>query len=1172
MVIVSRYASDGKLLQKVHSRKKSAQLLQKVHSCYKKRTAYTRANVHLSRKRSSITKRYMKRFLFTAALMVCCMCGMAQTYVRTWEQLTEALNTVLAYDIILDDDIIVHANSDTEYSYKHSNVGNSFSSEHKIIDLNGHRIARYQNYVTNSNSGDPLYMLRLDNSKFQLTFIDSSGGGSIEFHGPQDTDRMSACLLVASGTLNLDGVTVMNDFGKRKYALSGNGNINANNCTITSTNSCHINLIGCTVGNDDYADTSDNTCSFFLSPLCTGMIVNTKITGIAGELYVLKSLAQGNLYINGERYSSDRKWDKFKERKFSIQTRTRELDIPVFTVTGKSTDESMGTVNGSGSYRLGELYTLTAIPKENHKVSYWGSPYHENDMPRYVGMAIKDTKHVAQFFEIPKFNVTYEVKPEGAATLIGEGTYLRDENVNLRFIAKDGYTVTQAYYISFRGNPIYYNLSGDVIKNIDEDRHIFIVCKKAYNFNVVPNNSAMGVVRVTTPTGKVVTPESKEAEGRNYHLTASPRTGYRFSHWNDGCFNAERDICVDKDINLEAIFVTSSNSAPSYGIKIMGLDVDTRNYNDVLHNGTVTYDDRTKTLTLNNAHLTSTNKNNPPILINGYDGDFTIKLLGENTIDNHYMPSLVLGNEGSPYKFNVDIVGPGTLKINNKDADAIWCNTNTFLNIIQGAYIDILSGTVYGKSGSRGMYVSQSKLYVAGLPGKNTVTGFNTIYFSGVGIVNSGLKFNAEKKAITNSSGQYYTGDVLIASQVYIEYYRVHTLTLFANDDNMGTVLGEGKYQYGDNVEIKALPTSDEYEFVKWSDGNTQAERTITMGTGNKTLQAIFQRVVPVTGGFLHVKPNEDFMGTVDYVEGWYPEGSRIVVSATNKRGFVFDSWSDGVTADTRNVFMGSSDINLTANFVHMQTVVEPNGINMGLPSRNLWSDINLGAESIYDEGDFYAWGNIFVPSDFTSNADPYCENGTYTKYNKADETLDDADDPASVFLNGEWVMPTPDEFAELLEYSNVSFDAQNNCYVLTSKVNGNKLHFPKAFMGEPNTNGAYYWTNRISSTVSRAEVCNISGNPANSAAQYQRTNGAHIRPVKRVDPDFQMDVLKQIYYMKKSTIGELTRVIRAAQFKMYNKDMDYNYDGKVNITDVNLLKKGMLNNLYLNDILFPEK
>ena len=69
----------------------------------------------------------------------------------------------------------------------------------------------------------------------------------------------------------------------------------------------------------------------------------------------------------------------------------------------------------------------------------------------------------------------------------------------------------------------------------------------------------------------------------------------------------------------------------------------------------------------------------------------------------------------------------------------------------------------------------------------------------------------------------------------------VYLLTLMANDDSMGTVSGGGSYAPDTEVQLKAEPKSG-YEFVKWSDGDTNATRTYVTTSEAVTLTAEFKQ------------------------------------------------------------------------------------------------------------------------------------------------------------------------------------------------------------------------------------------------------------------------------------------------------------------------------------------
>ena len=63
-------------------------------------------------------------------------------------------------------------------------------------------------------------------------------------------------------------------------------------------------------------------------------------------------------------------------------------------------------------------------------------------------------------------------------------------------------------------------------------------------------------------------------------------------------------------------------------------------------------------------------------------------------------------------------------------------------------------------------------------------------------------------------------------------------VNLTTNDDYMGSVYGSGAYPYGSTANIEAQPF-DGFRFIEWSDGNTNASRTLTI-LDDISLQARF--------------------------------------------------------------------------------------------------------------------------------------------------------------------------------------------------------------------------------------------------------------------------------------------------------------------------------------------
>lgn len=148
--------------------------------------------------------------------------------------------------------------------------------------------------------------------------------------------------------------------------------------------------------------------------------------------------------------------------------------------------------------------------------------------------------------------------------------------------------------------------------------------------------------------------------------------------------------------------------------------------------------------------------------------------------------------------------------------------------------------------------------------------------------------------------------------------------------------------------------------------------------------------------------------------------------------------------------------------------------VDLGLPSGNVWSTANLGAESESTYGDYYAWGEL----ESKPNADActrknyrFYDNteGYYTKYGEYDgkTSLQLADDAIHAQMGGSWKMPSTDDFQELIDECTWEWiNTEERVGALATGPNGNTIFFPAAghWASGVGTNlyiGAfgYYWT-----------------------------------------------------------------------------------------------------------------
>lgn len=102
------------------------------------------------------------------------------------------------------------------------------------------------------------------------------------------------------------------------------------------------------------------------------------------------------------------------------------------------------------------------------------------------------------------------------------------------------------------------------------------------------------------------------------------------------------------------------------------------------------------------------------------------------------------------------------------------------------------------------------------------------------------------------------------AGQITIEDPRV-VITVVASPAGGGTTTGSGSYDVGDTVTITATP-AEGYVFKQWNDGDTNASRTITVGSSATTYTAEFEEAIEL----------------LEHIQGAYLNGTGVITGEGN--------------------------------------------------------------------------------------------------------------------------------------------------------------------------------------------------------------------------------------------------------------------------------------------------
>ena len=178
-------------------------------------------------------------------------------------------------------------------------------------------------------------------------------------------------------------------------------------------------------------------------------------------------------------------------------------------------------------------------------------------------------------------------------------------------------------------------------------------------------------------------------------------------------------------------------------------------------------------------------------------------------------------------------------------------------------------------------------------------------------------------------------------------------------------------------------------------------------------------------------------------------------------------------------------------------------------------SKYNVGAYSIEDSGEYFAWAEIYSKSSYSwqnyqygqnypNNPANMCSKYTYNGASAdAKSKLDACDDVAKVQMGGNWRIPTKSEFSELCTMCTWKWTTLNGVsgYTVTAS-NGNCIFLPAAgfYSGSSLNNfGAYgrYWSNEISTSSNCVYAYCLSFNSSSvGTSSVGREYGCSIRPV----------------------------------------------------------------------------
>lgn len=206
--------------------------------------------------------------------------------------------------------------------------------------------------------------------------------------------------------------------------------------------------------------------------------------------------------------------------------------------------------------------------------------------------------------------------------------------------------------------------------------------------------------------------------------------------------------------------------------------------------------------------------------------------------------------------------------------------------------------------------------------------------------------------------------------------------------------------------------------------------------------------------------------GTMESTIEPFAEETRLSGNKFKKENYTFMGWStvpdgSGDFYVNKATIYHNRDLKLYAQWEKISGY--DNGyayVDLGLPSGNMWAIYNVGATLPGEAGNYYAWGETSVKTEYSEMK---------YKYTPSYDILPLAKDAAYINWGESWRMPTQEEFRELLRNCYWVWTESYGVggYRITSKKNGNSIFLPSAGYYKDATlknksSRGYYWGNEL--------------------------------------------------------------------------------------------------------------
>lgn len=497
---------------------------------------------------------------------------------------------------------------------------------------------------------------------------------------------------------------------------------------------------------------------------------------------------------------------------------TAQFAVNTYTLTVSSSDNTMGTVSGGGSYTHNTTVYISAQPNYGYHFVHWDDSVTTN--PRQI--VVTANAAYTAIFAYNSFSVTATSGNAAYGTVSGSGNYNYGTTATLTATPFYGY-----HFVQWNDG------------NTENPRTIVVTADTAYSATFAINNYTV-TLSSNSPTAGSVTGSGTYYYQTVVTLSAQPADHYHFSHWSDGNTANPRTLTVTADTLLTALFYPDthlvlalpadtlrgfvSGAVPTaYGSNAVLTAVPYNGYYFSSWSDGITQNPRTVFVVSDTAFTALFLPNIYSLQVSSAD-----TLMGTATGSGlfDYMSQATLTATAMPHHYFVGWSDGVTT--NPRRLTVTRDSTLVALFQEQPRYVlTVLSNnSLLGTATGTGLYYSGEEVTIFATPNPDAHALFQQW--------DDGVTANPRTVRVLDNN----TYKALFALQTYY-------VNLTPNNPDMGAVYGGGEYEYGCQVTLQARPFPG-YAFRSWSDGDTNLQRTVTV-TRNITLQALFYNAVGIS-------------------------------------------------------------------------------------------------------------------------------------------------------------------------------------------------------------------------------------------------------------------------------------------------------------------------------------